>query len=118
MSRKNPKVDPQDTSGDRSASVSAPVAQFQAAMPDGRWSRHPRSVSISAPIAPFQAREYRPRQLSLRLTQRQADALKCLYLGLHSGDTKLQSGRHVDTPANVVQWLLERVADGIDGVSA
>lgn len=75
------------------------------------------SVLIEIPVMPFDASKYRTNQLHLRLTQRQADAMRVIFDGLHEAKRKLDSGKHVDSPADAVKWILERIADEISPVA-
>lgn len=68
-------------------------------------------VIIEIPVRPFDPNIYRTNQLHLRLTQRQADAMRVIFDGLHDAKAKLESGKHVDSPADAVKWILEKVAD-------
>ena len=72
------------------------------------------TVLIEVPVAPFDPAAHRSRLVTVRLSQRQADALKCVQLGLANQHARLAAGGHVDKQAQVVQWLLETLATAIE----
>lgn len=78
----------------------------------------PATVLIEVPVAPFDPKAHRSRFLTMRLTQRQADALKCIAAGLKQSHEMLRSEKHVDTPPQAVQWMLEQAATAIEQPAA
>ncbi len=77
----------------------------------------PSTVLIEVPVAPFDPSAHRSRLVTVRLSQRQADALKCVQLGLTNQHARLATGGHVDKQAQVIQWILEGIADAIEKAS-
>jgi hypothetical protein len=51
---------------------------------------------------------YRTNHLDLHLTQTQADHLAKLLSGLRKSNALLANGRYVNTPPDVIRWVLER----------
>jgi hypothetical protein len=75
------------------------------------------TVLIEVPVAAVDAAAHRSRFLTMRLSRRQSDALKCISEGLKREHEKLVNERHVDTQPQAVQWLLEQTATAIEGVA-
>lgn len=72
------------------------------------------SVTIEVPLAETPAKGYVSRHVEVNhMTERQSVALKILTAGLRREDRRLASGRSVNTSADAVRWLLERVG-GLD----
>jgi hypothetical protein len=57
---------------------------------------------------------YVSRHVEVRLDRRQATALRRVFDGLNANHARLASGRHVDSAADVVRSILERIADDLD----
>ncbi len=53
---------------------------------------------------------YRSTHIDVHLDQRQAEGLRRLYDGLDRTGAKLSNGRHVQSAADAVKWLLDQVA--------
>jgi 2-keto-4-pentenoate hydratase len=72
-----------------------------------------REVRLTVPLAELED-GYAARHVDLQLTQRQRKNLRRLRVALHERGEKIQgrSGqqtRHVDSAADAVRWLLERL---------
>lgn len=81
-------------------------------------SASPMTVLIEVPVAPFDPTAFRSRFLTMRLSQRQADALKCIAAGLKQSHEMLRNEKHVDTPPQAIQWVLEQAATAIEQPAA
>lgn len=69
-------------------------------------------VQIAVPVVPLNETVYRVRHVNVNLsTEDQQIGLRRVFDALHGLHAKLANGRHVDTPADAVRWLLERVAE-------
>ena len=71
------------------------------------------TVVIQAPVRPVAKGSYVCRHVETRLTSQMADQLKAIFTGLHAVGATLSNGRHVDTTAQAVCWLLEHAR--VDG---
>ncbi len=69
------------------------------------------TVTIRAPRLPLVEGAYMQRKVEARLSQDQRKGLKMLTMGLHHEHARLASGKHVDSPADAVRWLLEQIAN-------
>ena len=69
------------------------------------------TAEITVPLGDLEAGQYNPRHLDLRLTVQQAASLRRVYVGLNDGHAQLADGRHIDSAADAVRWLLERVGE-------
>lgn len=56
---------------------------------------------------------YRTNRIDTRLDDVQSRGLRALFDGLHQRHEKLANGRHVDSPADAVRWLLEQVGGNL-----
>lgn len=75
------------------------------------------SVLIKAPFRPIETNEYVCRHVTVRLTRLAAEALKVIFNGLYEGHRTLSNGRHIDTAAHAVCWLLENIEPGATSAS-
>jgi hypothetical protein len=64
-------------------------------------------ATIEAPWRPCAPGGHVARILEVRLTHRAAEQLKRIFTGLYAEHQRLRNGRHVDTLAHAVCWLLE-----------
>lgn len=74
------------------------------------------SVNVTVAVAVSPPGVHRTRHVEARLSPRQAEAMRRMYDGLRLGHHQLDDGRHVDSAADVVRWILERAADDL-GIS-
>jgi hypothetical protein len=71
----------------------------------------PAEVMISAYVSRGPINGYVSRRFEAHLTDQQAKALRSLRNGLHERHEKLANGHHVDTVADAVRWILERLSN-------
>ncbi len=67
------------------------------------------TVRIDVPLAEPGPDTYVGKHVEARLTAEQGEILNYLFTALHGQGATLRSKRHVDTRADAVRWLLERV---------
>ena len=80
----------------------------------GSSARVPALVTIEVPVAEIPAETYVQRHIDVHLVGRyggaaQRRALKRLTVGLNESHTTLKCGKHVDTTADAIRWLLEQI---------
>lgn len=71
----------------------------------------PEPVTVNVPRGTLEPDAYLPRKIEARLSIDQRKGLKMLTLGLRQQHTQLASGKHVDTHADAIRWLLEQIAE-------
>jgi hypothetical protein len=67
-------------------------------------------VSIPFPIGDSVKDGFCGRHLDIRLTRVQAQTMRRLQQGLNETDSRMANGKHVDSAADVVRWMLDQVA--------
>ena len=67
------------------------------------------SVRIDVPLLEPDPGTYEGKHVEARLTAVQGRALNLLFTALHKQGRTLKGGRHVDSRADAVRWLLERM---------
>ena len=72
-------------------------------------------VQIDVPLAEAEPGTYMGQHVEARLTPVQGAALNRLFTALHKQGETLQGGRHVDTRADAMRWLLEQVSEARAG---
>lgn len=75
-------------------------------------------LMIAVPVVPLDETVYRSPVINLKLTPKQADALRVLYDALYERDSRLNNGHHVDTPYDAVRWLLDQISNEMPTHSA
>jgi hypothetical protein len=67
-------------------------------------------LPIGEPIPPNNEGGYKRRfhKVELRLSDDLAPAFRRLYYALHDRDTRLASGRHIDSASDVIRYILEQ----------
>jgi len=68
-------------------------------------------VQVSVPLAELKPNEYLNTHVDARLDPDQRVALRRLYNALWQQHAHLASGRHVESAADAVRWLLEAVVE-------
>ncbi len=76
-----------------------------------------RPVTLQLPLGALDADAYRGRGLQdkhceARLDRPQADTLRRVFNGLDATGARLRNGKRIASNADVVRWILERVAEG------
>lgn len=64
---------------------------------------------VEVPLADVPDPHYRQRHVNLQLSAAEADAMKRLLAGLDMQGERLANGRRVQTSADAVRWLLEKI---------
>ena len=64
---------------------------------------------IELPVEPLDPDAYLKRHIDLQLNRRQASGLRRLFDGLHRRGTKLANERYVQSPVDVIRYVLEQV---------
>jgi len=74
------------------------------------------SATIEASSSPCEPGGHMARFIDVRLTRLAAEQLKGIFTGLYEEHQRLSNGRHIDTLAHAVCWLLENFnkAESVD----
>lgn len=67
------------------------------------------STVIEVPISEIPDNVPITRHLDARLPFEDAKVMRAVFEALHARHAKLNSGKHVDTPQQAVQWMLQEV---------
>lgn len=67
-------------------------------------------VEIHVPLRYDPSVGYARRRLDVMLTQQQAETAKCIAEALDRASVKLPGGKQVESPTDVVRWILDEVA--------
>jgi len=73
-----------------------------------------QSAIIELPVAEL-GNEYVSRHCEARLNHRQSVALQRLFNGLDAAGARLAGGNRIYSRPDAVRWLLEQIAEAIDG---
>lgn len=85
-------------------------------MADGEKRSKPITVELA--ISEKMQFGYARRRVDLRLSDRQAHALRVLTKQLSADDARLLNGKRVFRPSTAVKWLLENIASQMEDVVA
>lgn len=86
--------------------ASDPVAEVVTAVSN-------RIIEIGVPFRQEASIGYTRRRLDVMLTQSQAETAKCIAEALDRASIKLNNGKQVESPTDVVRWLLDEIRRGI-----
>lgn len=67
------------------------------------------TACIVVPVAAPPSGAYRQRHIDVHLDATQAEGLRRIFDGLQAAAAKLGNGRFINSPADAVRWVLERV---------
>lgn len=67
------------------------------------------SILLSVPFEMPPGDEYYPRHLEVQMTPEQARAARAIVIGLQERGERLRNDRLVQTHADAIRWLLERL---------
>ncbi len=91
----------------------APVTTLSPAVAVKAEPVQPGNIALNMPTLPAPKGVYLQKHIDLRLNNRQQQAIRWMYEGLHSSGQKLANGRHVDSVPDVVRFILDRTADSL-----
>ena len=82
---------------------------------DARKIQIELQVSDNVITASYQSKEFTHVDVQFS-TREQRQGLRILFLGLHATSTRLANGKHVDSQADAVRYLMEQITKrGADG---
>lgn len=70
------------------------------------------SALVEVPILPTDGSGHRT--LTLALSERQGRILKAVFAALRRDHATMKNDRHVDSAANSIQWILDKIGDSAD----
>ena len=74
-----------------------------------------KRVSIEVPVTVVDESAYLVQHLDMHMNPRQRYALRAVFNALYTDRVQLAGGRDVQSPADAARFLLEQVADAMEG---